>query len=82
MSVTGEVGNSGRRIQAGQKETEDEESDAGEADEQWAEGFTFNEEYSLISLLQLRDRKFAFEYEQGYEVIVQKSEQKINVQSS
>ena len=44
MSVTGEVGNSGRRIQAGQKETEDEESDAGEADEQWAEGFTFNED--------------------------------------
>ena len=23
---------------------EDEESDAGEADEQWAEGFTFNED--------------------------------------
>ena len=23
---------------------EDEESDAGESDEQWAEGFTFNEE--------------------------------------
>ena len=27
---------------------EDEESDAGEADEQWAEGFTFNEE-QLVS---------------------------------
>ena len=28
----------------------------------------------FISLLQLRDRKFAIEYDQGFEVIVQKSE--------